>query len=240
MAFTNVYDDTFPPDVQLASQGAADLRQVRVDVQERMAAISGLDAAKPNFNADAQPASWNGVLFFALDTAKVYKFVNPSWVDVTSTIIGNNSLSKFKNFTNPTQVALGTITLLTIPAASFNTTSHARLYVSTLSQGGGPNTIQLQINGVSITTGLQDRGIVVPGPFIPTIGIELDISFNSNTTATVCGVTQSFTGGVLGLLPQVVSGITVPDITVNSLLIQSNMTVFGAGLSFPAVALEVY
>jgi hypothetical protein len=87
MAFTNVWDQTFPSDTQLASQGGADLRQLRVDTQQRMAAISGLDAAKPNFAGDAQPASWNGVLFFATDTGKIYQFNNPSWTDVTTSFV---------------------------------------------------------------------------------------------------------------------------------------------------------
>lgn len=84
MAFTNIYDDTFPADTELANLIGANLRQVRLDVQQRMAVISGLDAAKPAFGSDAQPANWNGVLFFATDSLKVYQFANPSWTQVFS------------------------------------------------------------------------------------------------------------------------------------------------------------
>jgi hypothetical protein len=83
MPFTNLWDDVFPPDTQLANQLGLDLRNFRLDAQQRMAAISGLDAAKPAFGADAQPANWNGILFFATDTGKIYQFANPVWVDVT-------------------------------------------------------------------------------------------------------------------------------------------------------------
>lgn len=88
MPFTNIWDITFPPDAQLANLLGADIRQVYTDVQQRMAAISGLDAAKPNFAGDAQPANWNGVLFFATDTGKVYQFVSPTWTDVTASVSG--------------------------------------------------------------------------------------------------------------------------------------------------------
>src|SRR5271166_2705970 len=92
MAFTNLYDDTFPADTELANLIGANLRQVRLDVQQRMAAISGLDAAKPNFGADTQPANWNGILFFATDTGKVYQFNNPAWTDVTSSLLTGRTL----------------------------------------------------------------------------------------------------------------------------------------------------
>lgn len=86
MAFTNLWDNTFPADTELANLIGSNLRQLRVDTQQRMAAISGVDAAKPNFAADAQAASWNGILFFAIDTGRVYQFSNPNWTEVTNSI----------------------------------------------------------------------------------------------------------------------------------------------------------
>jgi len=88
MAFTNIWDVTFPPDSQLANLLGQDLRNFRLDVQQRMGAISGLDANKPAFSGDTQPANWNGVLFFATDTGKVYQWNNPSWTDVTTSVAG--------------------------------------------------------------------------------------------------------------------------------------------------------
>jgi hypothetical protein len=89
MAFANIYDDTFPADTELANLIGANLRQIRLDVQQRMAVISGLDASKPNFAGDAQPGNWNGILFFATDTGKFYQFNNPTWTDVTSGFVTN-------------------------------------------------------------------------------------------------------------------------------------------------------
>lgn len=86
MAFTEAFDVTFPPDTQQANLLGLDIRNAKLDIQQRMAAISGLDASKPNFAGDTQAANWNGILFFATDTAKVYQFNNPSWTDVTAAI----------------------------------------------------------------------------------------------------------------------------------------------------------
>jgi hypothetical protein len=129
MPFTNLWDQTFPPDTQLASQGGADLRQLRVDTQQRMAAISGLDAAKPNFAGDTQPASWNGILFFATDTGKIYQFNNPSWTDVTATFKAPSPII-FKNTTQTSHT--GTVTLDTIYTAAIpalTTTSILRVTI---------------------------------------------------------------------------------------------------------------
>ena len=41
MAFTNVYDVTFPADTQLANLLGSDARSLALNVQQRMAAISG-------------------------------------------------------------------------------------------------------------------------------------------------------------------------------------------------------
>lgn len=106
MAFTNLWDQTFPADTQLANLLGADCRQLRVDTQQRMAAISGLDAVKPNFAADAQPASWNGILFFATDTGQIYQFNNPAWTNVTADFFSSTPTS-VRNLTPATVVAPG-------------------------------------------------------------------------------------------------------------------------------------
>lgn len=86
MAFNEAFDVTFPPDTQQANLLGLDIRNTRLDIQQRMASISGLDANKPNFAGDVQPANWNGMLFFATDTSRVYQFNNPNWTDVTASL----------------------------------------------------------------------------------------------------------------------------------------------------------
>lgn len=86
MAFTNVYDVTFPADTQLANLLGSDARSLALNVQQRMAAISGLSSAMPNFAGDAQPNNWTGLLFFATDNGHVYQFNGATWVDITSNV----------------------------------------------------------------------------------------------------------------------------------------------------------
>lgn len=155
MAFSNTWDTTFPPDTQLANLLGQDIRNgVKVDVQQRMAAISGLDAAKPSFGSDAQPANWNGVLFFATDTGKIYQFNNPAWTDITANFAFRNPA--IKNITVVTQTgdtAPHTIYTMAIPAGYLGTTGHLRITLAMLinASGGSPTVlINYAGNGISV------------------------------------------------------------------------------------------
>ena len=149
MAFTNLWDQTFPPDVQLASLGAADLRQLRVDTQQRMAAISGLDAAKPAFGSDAQPASWNGVLFFATDTGIIYQWNNPSWTNITASFVKGNVV--YKNTTPVTHTGTTTedtiFTSTALNPLTVNSSYRIQVGFAVSSQGGSSSTYKLKVNG---------------------------------------------------------------------------------------------
>jgi hypothetical protein len=132
MGFTNIWDDTFPPDTQLANLLGLDLRNLRLDTQQRMAAISGLDANKPNFGGDTQAANWSGILYFATDTGKIYQFNYPSWTDVTVQLLSsiNNVLYvsgvpvSYNSFQNNPQ------TIWTIPSLALNAKSVIRINFS--------------------------------------------------------------------------------------------------------------
>ena len=82
MAFTNVWDDNFPPDTQAANQLGADLRKLRVDVRERLSMMSGNDGDKANFES-----GFVGALYFATDTGKIYRWNGSTWQDVTTNIV---------------------------------------------------------------------------------------------------------------------------------------------------------
>jgi hypothetical protein len=130
MAFTNVWDTTQPPDSQLANQLGLDLRNFRLDVQQRMGSLSGLDAAKPNFAGDAQPANWNGMLFFATDTGKIYQFVNPAWTDVTGSLKAPSGVL-YKNTTPVVHTGTTSIdTIYTTAIPILTTTSILRITFS--------------------------------------------------------------------------------------------------------------
>lgn len=154
MPFTNVWDDTFPADTELANLLGANLRQVRLDAQQRMAAISGLDASKPAFGADAQPANWNGILFFATDTGKIYQFNNPAWTDVTNSF----RLTTTVVFRNNTQVVhtgdttLDTIFTAALPVLGANSVLRCTLSWKVNAQGAVGTSISMNLGGTQIIT----------------------------------------------------------------------------------------
>jgi|SRR5271166_1701463 len=200
MAFTNLYDDTFPADTELANLIGANLRQVRLDVQQRMAAISGLDAAKPNFGADTQPANWNGILFFATDTGKVYQFNNPAWTDVTASLIpqrmilmnGFGSLSSGLTSYFSLVVGVGQTeasaqigmpvagTFRTMYVTSFTTQPASGSLVITLRLGGVSQTIQVTIAANAPAGTFFDSAHTVP--FVA--GNLVNYQLVNNATAT--------------------------------------------------------
>lgn len=145
MAFTNVWDTTFPPDTQLANLLGQDLRNLRFDIQQRMSAISGLDAAKPPFQTDAQPTNWNGVLFFATDTAQIYQFNNPSWINVTGSFKNPLPIKQITPQSIVSPAGSFTLATLTIPANYLSVGNMLRIsgYVTC---GGGSSSGNLQFN----------------------------------------------------------------------------------------------
>lgn len=162
MAFTNTWDTTFPPDTQLANLLGQDIRNgVKVDVQQRMAAISGLDAAKPNFAGDAQPANWNGILFFATDTGNIYQFNNPTWTNVTSNFTTKTSALKAVNQVVHTgTTTLDTIYTLSIPANVIGITGRVRmtLWLKIGVASGGSELLQINFG----STVLGGGGTIAP------------------------------------------------------------------------------
>lgn len=165
MAFTNVYDVTFPPDTQLANQLGLDLRNFRLDTQQRMASISGLDASKPNFAGDAQPNNWNGVLFFATDTGKIYQFNNPAWTDLTVNFTFKNPAIKALNTVTQTgDTAQHTIYTLAIPGGYLGTTGQLRITVGlNINNVGGHPAILIMYGGNGISPPIAVASIPAGG-----------------------------------------------------------------------------
>ena len=146
MAFTDTWDVTYPPDTQTANLLGQDLRNLRLDIQQRMGAISGLSTAMPTFGADAQPANWTGLLFFATDTGQVFQWSGTAWVDVTSSLIPISKL--FSDLTTASIVAPGTVNTVTIPSTSL--LSGNMLDIREACTGTGSNLV-FRINGNTLT-----------------------------------------------------------------------------------------
>jgi hypothetical protein len=133
MPFTDVFDVTQPPDTQPANQLGLDIRTFKLDIQQRVAAMSGVSTALPAFGADAQPANWTGTLFFATDNGHIYQWNGAAWVDVTTSFLPSIT----RRFLNPNPQTFinpsvgGTGLTLVIPTGSLQVGSILEIWSRT-------------------------------------------------------------------------------------------------------------
>ena len=101
MAYTDVWDVTAPLDTQAANQGAADFRATKLDIMQRVASFgAGLAANRPTPETSSATADWTGVMYWATDTKKVYRWNGSSWDDISTDIpSGGSGITKATNFT---------------------------------------------------------------------------------------------------------------------------------------------
>lgn len=79
MAFTHAWDNTQPPDTQAAKLLGQDIRDLKTDIQERLSQFwSGPVATRPTPEAAFGTANI-GVLFFATDEGKTYRWTGAAW-----------------------------------------------------------------------------------------------------------------------------------------------------------------
>lgn len=186
ITFTNVWDQTVPPDTELANLLGQNLRDFRLDVQQRMGAISGLDASKPPFGSDAQPAAWNGVLFFATDTSKIYQWTNPNWVDVTASLVSGGGTRKL--YQNPGFIHHSGTTsedsLFSIPVPTLVAGNSIRLRFGFLVNLQGATASHLRVGVAANTSVIAD--IVIGSQWSSVYGVaEFLIGYSDADNATV-------------------------------------------------------
>lgn len=237
-SFTNSWDQNFPADSGLVSAGAANLRQLRVDVQQRMAAISGTDANKPNLAGDAQPTSWTGVLFFAIDTGKVYQWSGSAWNDVTSSIAsgvgggggGAGGVTSYFEFSNPTISSGQTIQPLILQPGQIAVNNHIRVMIMVQSEGP-PATVSYSFGGVTIAS-----NILVQGGFV-----WANFEFFLNTPILFFGFgiySDQHSGSADTISPMWIAQ-NIPDITANPTPIGISL-VSGGPVGVPTITVEVF
>src|SRR2546430_6891832 len=84
-SFTNLWDTTFPLDTELANLIGANLRQLRVDVMQRLSLLSGTLVNRPT--PEIANATWGGagvgLIFIATDTNQIFQWNGTAWVQIS-------------------------------------------------------------------------------------------------------------------------------------------------------------
>lgn len=111
-SFTNNWDQTFPLDTELANLIGANLRQLRVDVMQRMSLLSGTLANRPT--PEIVNATWGGagfgLIYFATDTQQIFQWNGAVWNQIFTIV---NTIASL-NFVAQNAAIPGT-TLYNIP-----------------------------------------------------------------------------------------------------------------------------
>jgi len=90
MAFSEIYDITFPPDTQAISQGALDIRNFKQDIAQRVANLSGITVAEAE--SLGYETNFYGAPFIDSTTGKVYN-IGGTFTEITPLILANISES---------------------------------------------------------------------------------------------------------------------------------------------------
>lgn len=145
MPYTNVWDDTVPLDTQAANQGAADFRQTKLDIMQRVASFgAGTLANRPTPESTSVSANWTGVMYWATDTAQVFNWNGTAWVDITTAILANASViaAALQTTGAPVNVSLAapptTGQILTATNATHATWQTPSLIANALATTGSP------------------------------------------------------------------------------------------------------
>jgi hypothetical protein len=82
--FDRAFDETFPPDTQAANLLGQDIRNLKTDIRERFALLSGTFANRPTNEDAAFGGVGYGMLYFSTDTNQIFQWNGVTWVEVSS------------------------------------------------------------------------------------------------------------------------------------------------------------
>ena len=82
-AFDRTFDETFPPDTQLANLLGSDLRNLKTDIRERLALQSGILANRPSNMDAAFGGAGYGTIYISTDTNQVFQWNGAGSTDIT-------------------------------------------------------------------------------------------------------------------------------------------------------------
>lgn len=160
-AFDRAWDETFPPDTQLANLLGSDVRNFKVDIRQRVSLLSGTLANRPT-----PDASWGGVgfgmVYFSTDTSQIFQWSGTAWVDITSTfqkrLVDSNSVT----INAPAVVTTGN--QVTIPGGTLKVGSIVDIDARIRKTAGTGGTVQSLLFGGTTFSG-AGNAVIVPGVF---------------------------------------------------------------------------
>lgn len=121
--FDRAWDETFPPDTQLANLLGQDIRNFKTDIRERLSLLSGTFANRPA-NMDAiYGGSGFGILYFATDTQQLFQWNGAAWVQIGF----NGNIVASANLTGQTASIPNTTLFTAVSAGIYRFTTNTEI-----------------------------------------------------------------------------------------------------------------
>lgn len=229
--FTNPFDNTFPPDTQLANQLGNDIRTLKLDLQQRMSAISGNSVSStqfPNFVNDTQPTAWGtpsgGVLFFATDTGRVWQWTGSTttpnttqgWLDVSDTIGGPTGIFTWNagNFPNGYQVPAGQTVYLGVNRFVVDTEQNVQVFMV------------MGVNGNAI---IRECLVDIGGAAQPSGTLTISLRLNGSTVSPALATVTPATGSSVRI--PTYPNLQITEQAILSIIAQNTGTGLSASIS---------
>jgi hypothetical protein len=98
-AFTRPWDDTQPPDTQLANLLGQDIRFLKQDIMQRMGGFgAGLLVDRPTPETTSGSVDFTGVMYWSTDTKQTFRWSGTAWVDITQNV--GSGITDYDNYTS--------------------------------------------------------------------------------------------------------------------------------------------
>lgn len=157
-AFDRAWDETFPPDTQLANLLGQDIRNFKTDIRERLSLLSGTFANRPS-NMDAiYGGAGFGILYFSTDTQQLFQWNGAAWVQIpfTGSVVASVNLTA-------QAAAIATTTLYAVPTSGIYRVS-ADSIITQVGTGGIISMVIGWNNGLlGITEASAGNGVTLLG-----------------------------------------------------------------------------
>jgi len=203
--FTDVWDVTQPPDTQLANLLGQDIRNLKLDIMQRLSLLSGTFANRPT--PEIINATWGGagfgILYFATDTGQVFQWNGAAWVDVTVNTRGGLLNAQASGAAIVGNGAAQVLYTYNLTVGVVGNLSGIRIGVGWRHTGNSNVTYALTLNGVTVWTGTASNQNIA-------VATKLGLTI-VNTGAASGSVTQDafpYLSGALSLASDTLAGLS--------------------------------